>query len=336
MPRRTALVKDLKITNSDTLEGLAAVISVKVPEPQFEGQTKRKLGNSEVRGLVYSMVVSGLNSYLEENPRHAKLIVSKCIHAAESREAARKAREMTRRKTALSSGSLPGKLADCSSRDPAECELYVVEGDSAGGSSKQGRNRNFQAILPLRGKILNVEKARLQKIFENREIASLGTAIGTGLGEDFDIKKARYHKIIITCDADVDGAHIRTLLLTFFFRYMKNLIEKGYVYVAQPPLYRVSKSRKEHYVYNDEKLKEVLAEIGEDGSTIQRYKGLGEMNPGQLWETTMNPEKRTLVRVSLEDAVAADRMFSILMGEEVAPRRAFIEKHALEVKNLDW
>ena len=330
------LLKDVKITHSDTLEGLAAVISVKVPEPQFEGQTKRKLGNSEVKGLVYSMVVSGLNSYLEENPKPARQIVNKCIYAAEGREAARKARDLTRRKTALSSGSLPGKLADCSSTDPAECELYVVEGDSAGGSSKQGRNRSFQAILPLRGKILNVEKARIQKIFENKEITSLGTAIGTSFGEEFNIDKARYHKIIITCDADVDGAHIRTLLLTFFFRYMKDLVEKGYVYVAQPPLYRVSKNRKEHYVYNDEKLKEILDEVGEEGASIQRYKGLGEMNPGQLWETTMNPDKRTLVRVSVEDAVAADKMFSILMGEEVAPRRAFIEKHALEVKNLDW
>ena len=330
------LLKDLKIANNDTLEGLAAVISVKIPEPQFEGQTKRKLGNSEVKGLVYSMVVSGLNSYLEENPKSARQIVYKCIQAAESRESARRARDLTRRKTALSSGSLPGKLADCSSTDPSECELYVVEGDSAGGSSKQGRNRSFQAILPLRGKILNVEKARLLKIFENREIASLGTAIGTGLGEDFNINKVRYHKIIITCDADVDGAHIRTLLLTLFFRYMKDLVEKGYVYVAQPPLYRVFKNKKEHYVYNDEKLKEILDKVGEEGASIQRYKGLGEMNPGQLWETTMNPEKRTLVRVSLEDAVAADKIFSILMGEEVAPRRAFIERHALEVKNLDW
>jgi len=329
------LKKGIKISSSDTFEGLAAVISVKLREPQFEGQTKRKLGNSEIKGLVDSMMSAGLTAYLEEHPKVAKLIVYKCVNAAEARMAAKQAKELTRRKSALNSGSLPGKLADCSNTDPAATELYVVEGDSAGGSSKQGRNKEFQAILPLRGKILNVEKARLHKIFHNREIVTLATAIGTGLGNDFDIKKARYHKIIITCDADVDGAHIRTLLLTFFFRYMKPLIESGYVYVAQPPLYRVVKNKKEHYVYNDEKLKELLKEIGEEGASLQRYKGLGEMNPKQLWETTMDPEHRTLVRVNMQDAVEADEVFSLLMGEEVAPRRKFIEKHALEVRNLD-
>ncbi len=329
------LKNELKISSSDTLEGLAAVISVRLTEPQFEGQTKRKLGNSEIKGLVDSMVSSALISYLDENPKIARIIIEKCSNAAAAREAARHAKELARRKTALSSGSLPGKLADCSSTDPAACELYVVEGDSAGGSSKQGRNKEFQAILPLRGKILNVEKARLHKIFSSREIVTLATAIGTGLGEEFDIKKARYHKIIITCDADVDGAHIRTLLLTFFFRYMKSLIEAGYVYVAQPPLYRVVKNKKEYYVYNDAKLKELLAEIGEDGTTMQRYKGLGEMNPEQLWSTTMDPENRTLLKVTADDAVEADKIFTLLMGEEVEPRREFIEKHALEVKNLD-
>ena len=329
------LKQGIKITSGDTLEGLAAVISVKVSDPQFEGQTKRKLGNSEIKGLVDSMVSSGLGSYLEENPKAARHIVQKCIGAAEAREAARRAKDLARRKTALNSGSLPGKLADCSSTDPAKCELYVVEGDSAGGSSKQGRNREFQAILPLRGKILNVEKARLHKIFNNREIVALATAIGTGIGKEFDIAKARYHKIIITCDADVDGAHIRTLLLTFFFRYLKGLIEQGYIYVAQPPLYRVAKKKKEHYVYNDEKLKELMDEIGEEGTITQRYKGLGEMNPGQLWNTTMDPENRTLVKVTVDDAVEADKIFTLLMGEEVEPRREFIEKNALEVKNLD-
>ncbi|MAG16321.1 DNA topoisomerase (ATP-hydrolyzing) subunit B [Candidatus Woesearchaeota archaeon] len=329
------LKKELKISSNDTLEGIAAVISVKLADPQFEGQTKRKLGNSEIKGLVDSMMSSGLSSYLEENPKIARMIVGKCLSAAEARLAARRARDLTRRKTALSSGSLPGKLADCSNTNPAECEIYVVEGDSAGGSSKQGRNKEFQAILPLRGKILNVEKARLHKIFNSREIVTLATAIGTGLGNEFDIKKTRYHKIIITCDADVDGAHIRTLLLTFFFRYMKPLIEAGYVYVAQPPLYRVVKNKKEHYVYNEEKLKELLKEIGEEGISLQRYKGLGEMNPKQLWETTMDPETRILVKVNVEDAVEADKIFTLLMGEEVEPRREFIEKHALEVKNLD-
>ncbi len=329
------LKEGLKLSSSDTFEGLSAVISVRIPDPQFEGQTKRKLGNSEVKGMVDSIVNSGLNSYLEENPKIARLVVAKCIGAAEAREAARKAKDLARRKTALSSGSLPGKLADCASTDPSKCELYVVEGDSAGGSSKQGRNKEFQAILPLRGKILNVEKARLHKIFNSQEIVTLATAIGTGLGTEFNIEKARYHKIIITCDADVDGAHIRTLMLTFFFRYMRPLIDVGYVYVAQPPLYRVVKNKKEHYVYNDEKLKELIKEIGQEGITMQRYKGLGEMNPEQLWNTTMDPENRTLVQVTAVDAVEADKIFTLLMGEEVEPRREFIEKHALEVRNLD-
>ena len=329
------LKQKIKISSNDTLEGISAVISVRLTDPQFEGQTKRKLGNSELKGLVDSMTSSGLGAYLEEHPKIARMIVDKCVNAAEAREAAKKARELTRRKSALNSGSLPGKLADCSNRNPEECELYVVEGDSAGGSSKQGRNREFQAILPLRGKILNVEKARLHKIFNSREIVTLATAIGTGLGNEFDIKKARYHKIIITCDADVDGAHIRTLLLTFFFRYMRPLIEAGYIYVAQPPLYRVVKNKKEHYVYNEAKLKELLNEIGKEETSLQRYKGLGEMNPNQLWQTTMDPETRTLVRVGVEDAVEADKIFSLLMGEDVEPRRQFIEKHALEVRNLD-
>ncbi len=329
------LKNELKISSSDTLEGLAAVISVRLTDPQFEGQTKRKLGNSEIKGLVDSMVSSALISYLDENPKIARLVMEKCSNAAAAREAARHAKDLARRKTALSSGSLPGKLADCSSTDPSVCELYVVEGDSAGGSSKQGRNKEFQAILPLRGKILNVEKARLHKIFSSREIVTLATAIGTGLGEEFDIKKVRYHKIIITCDADVDGAHIRTLLLTFFFRYMRPLIDAGYICIAQPPLYRVVKNKREYYVYNDAKLKEVLLEIGEDGTSLQRYKGLGEMNPEQLWSTTMDPENRTLLKVTVDDAVEADKIFSLLMGEEVEPRREFIEKHALEVKNLD-
>jgi len=329
------LKQKLKISSNDTLEGLSAVLSVKLTDPQFEGQTKRKLGNSSIKGLVDSMVNSDFGSYLQENPKLARMIVSKSINAAEAREAAKKAKEITRRKSALNSGSLPGKLADCSNNNPEACELYVVEGDSAGGSSKQGRNREFQAILPLRGKILNVEKARLHKIFNSREIVTLATAIGTGLGNDFNINKVRYHKIIITCDADVDGAHIRTLLLTFFFRYMRPLIDAGYIYVAQPPLYRVVKHKKEYYVYNELKLKELLQEIGEKDISLQRYKGLGEMNPKQLWETTMNPETRSLIKVTVEDSVEADEVFSLLMGEDVEPRRAYIEKHALEVENLD-
>ncbi len=329
------LEKDVRISSEDIFEGLSAVVAVKVQEPQFEGQTKKKLGNSDVKGLVESIVGSALSSFFEENPKVARAIAEKCVNAALAREAARKAKDLVRRKTLFEGSSLPGKLADCSSTDPAQCEVFIVEGDSAGGSCKQARNREFQAVLPLRGKILNVEKARLLKIFANREIVALASAIGTGVGEDFDAAKARYHKIILMCDADVDGSHIRTLLLTFFFRYMKQLIEGGFVYIAQPPLYKVTKNRKDYYVYNDAKLQILLQEIGESGTDLQRYKGLGEMNPGQLWETTMNPDARVLLKVNVNDAVEADKIFTLLMGEEVEPRRLFIEAHALEVKNLD-
>jgi len=329
------LDKDVKISSEDILEGIAAVIAIKIPEPQFEGQTKRKLGNSEVKGIVESIVGPALSAYFEENPKVARVIVEKGVNAAMAREAARKAKDLVRRKTLFEGSALPGKLADCSSTDAAQCEVFIVEGDSAGGSCKQARNREFQAVLPLRGKILNVEKARLHKIFANREIVALASAIGTGVGDDFDISKARYHKIVLMCDADVDGSHIRTLLLTFFFRYMKPLIEAGYVCIAQPPLYKVTKNKKDSYVYNDAKLQELLKQIGEEGITMQRYKGLGEMNPEQLWSTTMDPERRILLRVKVDDAVEADKTFSILMGEEVEPRREFIEKHALEVRNLD-
>jgi DNA gyrase subunit B len=327
-------LSDIKLSSDDVREGLAAIISVKVPEPQFEGQTKAKLGNSEVKGIVDSVINTELGHFLEENPQTAKTIIGKSVNAAKAREAARKARELTRRKGALNHGSLPGKLADCSNRDPSKCELYIVEGDSAGGSAKQGRNRKFQAILPLKGKILNVEKARVDKMFQNEEITTMITAVGTGVIEEFNIDKIRYHKIIIMTDADIDGAHIRTLLLTFLYRYMQPLIEAGYIYIAQPPLYRVKKGKEEVYVYNDEKLKEVSENMGE-GITIQRYKGLGEMNPKQLWETTMDPSKRILLQVTLEDAIKADRIFSILMGDQVEPRRRFIEEHAKEVVNLD-
>lgn len=329
------LEKNVRISSEDIFEGLSAVVAVKVPEPQFEGQTKRKLGNSEVKGLVESIVGSALSSFFEENPKVARAIVEKCVNAALAREAARKAKDLVRRKTLFEGSSLPGKLADCSSTDPSLCELFIVEGDSAGGSCKQARNREFQAVLPLKGKILNVEKARLLKIFANKEIVALASAIGTGVAEDFDAAKARYHKIILMCDADVDGSHIRTLLLTFFFRYMRRLIEQGCVYIAQPPLYKVTKSRKDSYVYNDAKLQALLHEIGGQGTEIQRYKGLGEMNPAQLWDTTMDPDSRVLLKVNVDDAVEADKIFTLLMGEEVEPRREFIEKHALEVKNLD-
>ena len=328
-------ITDIKLSSEDVHEGLTAVISVKIPEPQFEGQTKGKLGNSEVKGLVDGIVYTFMTHYLDEHPAIGKSITEKCVNAAEAREAARKARELTRRKGALHHGSLPGKLADCSNRDPAKCEVYLVEGDSAGGSAKMGRNREFQAILPLRGKILNVEKARLDKIFHNNEIAMMITAIGTGIGDEFDIKKARYHKIIIMTDADVDGAHIRTLLLTFFYRYMQQLIAAGYVYIAQPPLYLLKKGKQEIYLYGDEELKKKQEEMGNEHLSIQRYKGLGEMNPSQLWDTTMDPGKRTLLKVTVEDAIRADEIFSILMGEEVEPRRKFIEDHAGEVLNLD-
>ncbi|SHF48402.1 DNA gyrase subunit B [Desulfofundulus australicus DSM 11792] len=323
------------LSGEDIREGLTAVISVKVPEPQFEGQTKTKLGNSEVRGVVDGVVSEGLATFLEENPGIARRILEKAITAARAREAARKARELTRRKSALESASLPGKLADCSDRDPSRTELYLVEGDSAGGSAKQGRDRRFQAILPLRGKILNVEKARLDKILNNEEIRALITALGTGIGEDFDLSKARYHRILLMSDADVDGAHIRTLLLTFFYRYMRPLIEAGYVYIAQPPLYRIRKGKIDRYAYSDAELEEILKEIGRDGVTIQRYKGLGEMNPQQLWETTMNPEKRTILKVNIEDAIEADAIFSMLMGDRVEPRREFIQQNAGAVRNLD-
>ncbi|MDO8741159.1 MAG: DNA topoisomerase (ATP-hydrolyzing) subunit B [Candidatus Woesearchaeota archaeon] len=329
------LLKDTKLESEDAREGLAAVIALKIAEPQFEGQTKTKLGNSEVKGIVDSLVTTSLGNYLEENPTVAKSIIEKSVLAAHAREAARKARELARRKSALDSGSLPGKLADCSNRDPAQCEMYIVEGDSAGGSCKMARSREFQAILPLRGKILNVEKARMDKMLMNNEIITIISAIGCGIGDEFDISKTRYHKIIIMTDADVDGAHIRTLLLTFFYRYMQPLIEAGYVYVAQPPLYRVQKGKQVNWVYNDERMNTLLNEIGKEGVAIQRYKGLGEMNPKQLWETTMDPDVRILKQIAIEDAVEADRIFSILMGEEVEPRRRFIEDHAREVVNLD-
>ncbi len=328
-------LNDEKLSSDDVREGLSAVISVKVPEPQFEGQTKAKLGNSEIKGIVDSVVSERLSSFMEENPGIAKAMVGKCINASKARDAARKARELTRRKGALNHSSLPGKLADCSERDPAKAELYIVEGDSAGGSTKQGRDRKFQAVLPLKGKILNVEKARLSKIFANNEITTTMTAIGTGIGEEFNINKLRYHKIIIMADADVDGAHIRTLILTFFYRYMKDLIEAGNIYIAQPPLYKVVKNKKSHYIYDDGKLKELYDEIGQDKCSLQRYKGLGEMNPQQLWETTMDPDNRILVQVTLEDVVEADKIFTILMGDQVEPRRKFIEEHAKEVVNLD-
>ena len=329
-------LKDVKLTGEDTREGLTAVISIKLRNPQFEGQTKTKLGNGEVTGFVDSIMYEKLSEFFEETPREAEKILLKTINAAEAREAARKARELTRRKGALEFSSLPGKLADCSNRDPAKCELYIVEGDSAGGSCKSGRNREFQAVLPLKGKILNVEKARLNKIFENAEISTLITAIGTNIGEEFDINKTRYHKIILMADADVDGSHIRTLLLTFLYRYLAQVIEKGYVYIAQPPLYKMWKGKDVRYAYTDEEKEKVMREMGgSDGINVQRYKGLGEMNPQQLWETTMDPETRTMKLVTVEDAIEADRIFTILMGDDVEPRREFIIKYAKEVRNLD-
>ncbi|HEX6790181.1 MAG TPA: DNA topoisomerase (ATP-hydrolyzing) subunit B [Candidatus Krumholzibacteria bacterium] len=331
------LFKKERVTlgGDDVREGLTAVVSVKIPEPQFEGQTKTKLGNSEVKGIVEAVVGDGLKEYLEENPSIGKTVVEKTLAAYTAREAARKARDLARRKTALESASLPGKLADCAARDPRVSELYLVEGDSAGGSAKMARNREFQAILPLRGKVLNVEKARPDKVFSNEEIRTIITAVGTGAGE-FDLAKARYHKIIIMTDADIDGAHIRTLLLTLFYRHMKPLIEAGYVYIAQPPLYKLKKGKKEVYAYNDEDRERVMKDWGgSDGVYMQRYKGLGEMNPEQLWETTMDPEARTILKVEIPDAVEADRIFSILMGDEVEPRREFIQDNALSVKNLD-
>ncbi len=327
---------DANLSGEDVREGLTAIISIKHPDPQFEGQTKTKLGNSEVRAITDTIFSETLEKFLLENPSVARKIVEKGLMAARARLAAKKARELTRRKSALEVSSLPGKLADCSSKDASISELYIVEGDSAGGSAKQGRDRHFQAILPLRGKILNVEKARLDRILSNNEVRAMITAAGTGIGEDFDISKARYHKIIIMTDADVDGAHIRTLLLTFFYRYLRQIIEAGYIYIAQPPLYKVQQGKKIEYAYNDRQLEEIMNRLpSQPKPNVQRYKGLGEMNPGQLWETTMNPETRTLLQVNLEDAIEADETFEILMGDKVEPRRHFIEENALYVKNLD-
>ena len=335
--RKAGILKENEsnLTGEDVREGLTAVVSVKVLEPQFEGQTKGKLGNSEVKGITDTIVSDGLRVFLEEHPAEAKKIIEKATNASRAREAARKARELTRRKNALEVSSLPGKLADCSEKDTTMTEIYLVEGDSAGGTAKQGRDRRYQAILPLRGKILNVEKARLDKILANAEIRSMITAFGTGIGQDFDITKSRYNKIIIMTDADVDGAHIRTLLLTFFYRYMRPLIEEGHVFIAQPPLYQIKKGQKQWYAYSDQELSDRLDEIGRESITIQRYKGLGEMNAEQLWDTTMNPEHRTILQVSMEDSIAADKIFSVLMGDKVEPRRKFIEDNAEYVRNLD-
>jgi len=325
---------DFSLSGDDVREGLTAILSLKLEDPQFEGQTKSKLGNSEVKGIVDSLVYEKLSEFFLENPKVAEVCINKAILAAQARDAARKARELTRRKGFLESLSLPGKLADCSERDPALSEIFIVEGPSAGGSAKQGRDRSFQAILPLRGKILNVEKARLDKILRSEEIRTLITALGTNVEDEFEVNKARYHKIIIMTDADVDGAHIRTLLLTFFYRKMRPLIEKGYIYIAQPPLYRLKKGNEEKYAYSEGEKDELIEEMGK-GVSLQRYKGLGEMNPHQLWETTMNPEKRTLRKVTIEDAIRADELFTVLMGDAVGPRREFIETHAKEVINLD-
>ena len=338
--RKNKLLKDNEqsLTGEDIREGLTAIVSIKIGEPQFEGQTKQKLGNSEARGAVESIVSDKLSVFLEQNPAIGKLIVEKSVMAQRARDAARKARDLTRRKGALDSMSLPGKLADCSDKDPAKCEIYIVEGDSAGGSAKTARSRATQAILPLRGKILNVEKARLDKILVNNEIKAMITAFGTGIHEDFDITKLRYHKIIIMTDADVDGAHISTLLLTFLYRFMPDLIREGYVYLAKPPLYKIEQNKKEWYAYSDDELNAILTEIGRDqNNKIQRYKGLGEMDAEQLWETTMDPERRILMRVSMDDAekVSIDETFSVLMGDKVEPRREFIEKNAKYVRNLD-
>ncbi|MFT4416916.1 DNA topoisomerase (ATP-hydrolyzing) subunit B [Fredinandcohnia humi] len=327
---------DANLTGDDVREGLTAIISVKHPDPQFEGQTKTKLGNSEARTITESVFSEKFEAFLLENPSVARKIVEKGTMAARARMAAKKARELTRRKSALEVSSLPGKLADCSSKDPSISELYIVEGDSAGGSAKQGRDRHFQAILPLRGKILNVEKARLDRILSNNEVRSMITAMGTGIGEDFDITKARYHKVVIMTDADVDGAHIRTLLLTFFYRYMRQIIEHGYVYIAQPPLYKIQQGKRIEYAYNDRELEKYLSEMPSNPKpNIQRYKGLGEMNPEQLWETTMDPQNRTMLQVKMQDAIDADETFEMLMGDKVEPRRNFIEENAQYVKNLD-
>ncbi len=328
--------KESNLQGEDIREGLTAVVSVKVKEPQFEGQTKTKLGNSAVAGIVQSAVVDALSTFLEENPSVAKTILAKCLSASRAREAARKAREAARSKSKLDVTTLPGKLADCSSKNADECEVYIVEGDSAGGSAKQGRNRKYQAILPLWGKMLNVEKSRADKIYNNDKLKPVIQAIGAGIGPDFDVNKIRYGKVVIMADADVDGAHIRTLLLTFFFRYMRPLIEQGHVYLAQPPLYKVSKrGMKDVYCYTDEQLDQTMTEVGRDNVSIQRYKGLGEMNPEQLWETTMDPENRIFVKVTVDDAEKADNIFQVLMGDEIEPRRQFIEENAKFVKNLD-
>jgi DNA gyrase subunit B len=331
------LIKETEanLSGEDVREGLTAVISVKLRYPQFEGQTKTKLGNSEIRGLVESVVNKELATFLEENPTDAKKIIEKCLLASRARDAARKAKELTRRKNVLEVGYLPGKLSDCSSKDAEISELFLVEGDSAGGSAKQGRDRKFQAILPLRGKILNVEKARLDRILNNEEIRTMITALGTGIGDDFDITKLRYHKIVSMTDADVDGAHIRTLLLTFFYRFMTPLVKNGHVYIAQPPLYYVKQSKNEHYVYSDNELEQLLTKIGRQGIVVQRYKGLGEMNAEQLWETTMDPNSRVVYQVTSEDAMEADQTFTMLMGEKVEPRKDYILTHAAEVRNLD-
>lgn len=326
-----------RFLGEDGREGLTAVISIKLKEPQFEGQTKTKLGNSEIRGLVESILNEKFVSFLEENPNTAKHILEKCLSSARAREAAKKARELIRRKSVLESATLPGKLADCSEKDPSLCEIYIVEGDSAGGSAKQGRDRSFQAILPLWGKMLNVEKARIDRVYGNDKLQPVITALGAGIGEEFDVEKLRYHKIIIMADADVDGAHIRTLLLTFFYRYMKPLVEGGYVYIAQPPLYKVSKGKEEFYAYDEKELDKALVEKDwkKSSCTIQRYKGLGEMNPEQLWTTTMNPETRTILKVELDDAVEADEVFTTLMGDKVEPRKEFIQSYAKRAQNID-
>ena len=327
---------DANLTGDDIREGLAAIVSVKLEDPQFESQTKSKLGNSEVRTIVNSLVGKQLTDYLEENPSTAKQVLDRCLAASRAREAARKARDLTRRKTVLESASLPGKLADCSERDPSKCEIFLVEGDSAGGSAKMGRDRHFQAILPLRGKILNVEKTRLDRVLANEEIKAMITAFGCGVGEDFDISKLRYDRIVCMTDADVDGSHIRILMLTFFYRYMRPLIEQGHVYAAQPPLYKVTYQKTERYCYSDQELDKVMTEIGRDKKPdVQRYKGLGEMSAEQLWNTTMDPKQRTMLRVSVEDAIAADEIMSLLMGEKVEPRREFIEQNSKLVLDLD-
>ena len=327
---------DANLTGDDVREGLTAIISVKLTNPQFEGQTKTRLGNQEIKSMVESVVAEGLATYLEEHPSEGKRVMEKCLTAARAREAARKARDLVTRKGLGDMSTLPGKLADCSEKDPAHCELYIVEGDSAGGSAKQGRDRRFQAILPLKGKILNVEKARPEKMLGHEEIRALITALGAGNGTEFDPTRLRYHRVIIMTDADVDGSHIRTLLLTFFYRHMTGLIEKGHLFIAQPPLYRVKKGKEEHWIYSDKEKDEQVAKFGTaKGVEIQRYKGLGEMNPQQLWDTTMDPKNRILLQVAVEDAVKANEIIETLMGEEVPPRKAFIQAHALQVRNLD-